>query len=628
MKISYNWLKEYINLKVNPQKLAEDLCLFGHEVEDITKIDNDYILDIKFTANRGDCLSILGISREIAALYNTSIKQKLIEVKENNLNKKIHINISIPEICPRFSARIIDNIEIKSSPQWIQDKLTSYGFRTINNIVDITNLVMIETGQPLHAFDYKKIKNGVMNIRLAKDKEYVITLDGKERKLDNDSIIIDDGERIYDLAGIMGGLNSEIDQNTATVVLEAAIFNQTLIRRTSKRLHHTTDASYRFERGVDVSGTIDALNYATHLINLSCKKTLNSEITDKISISTKTKKIAINSSQINKILGTSLKDRTIKELLARLSIKYDNNQASIPSYRAFDLKIYQDIAEEVARVYGYNNIARKQLDITTSNPNNEFIKKEYIKDLLVELGFNEIYSYSFADEKLLTLLGNDLKNCREVLNSVAPENKYLRPSIISSLLTCIAKNPWVPEINIFEIGKVFYDQSEYWELGVASIGKNKNQIMQVINLLGLDIKAQQIEQKALDYLKIRKQVNYFTIKLDDLKINSQIYENNFPMIKYKKISQFPPTIRDLAFIVDNQIDTDHVKSTIYNMSPKIFLVELFDEFSSDKFGFGKKNIAYHIWMQDLSGPLDQEEVDKVSKEIVSEIEKQYEAKFR
>lgn len=628
MKISYNWLKEFINLKVSANKLADDLCLFGHEVEEVKKHNDDYILDIKFTANRGDCLSMIGISREIAAMYDLKIKNKSIDVKEINLNKKININISNNEICPRFSARIIEDVSVKESPAWIKNRLTSYGFRPINNIVDITNLVIIETGQPLHAFDYHKISDGVINVRIAKEGEYMITLDGKERSLDNNAIVIDDKKRIYDLAGIMGGFNSEIDEKTKTIILEGAIFNPILIRRTSKRLNHTTDASYRFERGVDIEGNIFAINYATHLINQSCHKSTNSRIYDIKNTKLTDQTINVTPNNINNLLGLNLNETDIKNILDKLNIKYHHNTATVPSYRVHDLKIWQAIAGEVARIYGYNNIPKNIIEPTIGKPNNYFIKKEFIKDILVSLGFNEIYSYSFADESLLKFLKINLSTCTEIVHSITPENKYLRPSLVSSLLTAVSKNPWAPEVNIFEIGKVFKNNKEYWELGVATTGKNSQPLQEVQKILQITLPTITADQQILNYLKIRKQVKYFTISLDDIKITANAYNDNFVDTTYKQVSQFPPTIRDLAFIVDKTIDPDHIIKEIYQISSEILIVELFDEFASDKLGINKKNIAFHVWIQDLSKSPEQKNVDKLCTKIIKDIESKYKAKLR
>jgi len=652
MKISYNWLKKFVDIKQSPQKLARDLSLFGHEVEAIKKIvypdmsrakSRDYILDFEITPNRGDCLSIFGMAREIAALYKLKIKNSRLDarqvkfkISESKINKKININIFNSSVCPRFTARIIDNIEVSESPKWLQDRLKSVGIRALNNIVDVTNYIMIETGQPLHAFDYDKIKNGQMNIRKAKIGESVVTLDGKDRKLDNDSIVIDDREKIYDLAGIMGGANSEVDKKTKTIILQGAIFDPILVRKTSKRLNLVSEASYRYERGVDTANTQNALDNAAELIVKLCPNAKIGELVDMETKKIESTKIKFTTDQINRLLGANITSKNMIVYLSRLRFKVierssDLMIATVPSYRAYDVKIWQDLAEEVARVYGYNNLHRCT-DFTNSTNNaktdEEFNKKEAIKDILVELDFNEIYSYSFVDRNLITRTGFDLANCQQVINGLSPETQYLRPSLLLSLITTVAKNPWAPVVNIFEIGKVFDKNGEKCQIGIAQVGKNPALIKTALEKLNINKPIESVDQPLLDYLKIRRQVKYVFLDTDDIKVDQSNYNNYISSIKYKDISQFPPTIRDLAFIVDKDINSDKILESIEKIDNHILLVELFDEFASDKFGINKKNIAYHIWLEDLDGPMKEKNIELITNKIIKIIEQKFEAKLR
>lgn len=628
MKISYNWLKQFINLEnISPKKLAHDLSLFGHEVESIKKIENDYILDLEITPNRGDCLSILGIARELSALYERKINIPEVKLTENS-QKTPKVSIESKDICSLFAARIIENITIKQSPNWIKKRLQSYGFRPLNNIIDITNYIMIETGQPLHAFDYDKISNGVVNIRSAKPNESIITLDGKNNILSKDAIVINDDKKIYDLAGIMGGYSSEVDSNTKNILLQGSILNPVMIRRTSKKLSKITDASYRFERGVDQSNTIYSVNRATCVIKRLCPKSKIS----KLSITEKEKsqkvKIKINPEKINRLLGTKMSKDDIKEYLHRLNYKYTNDTVEVPTYRSFDTTIWQDIAEELARIYGYNNLGTTSLKKEEIVLNKSYAKKESLKDFLVDSGFTEIKSYTFANEKLIKLLNHNIKNCPKVINPVAPENKYLRPSLDVSILEAISKNPWAPEINIFEIGKVFDKDSEKWQLAIATTEKKAKNIKNVIKSLQINSKINNIEKKVADFLKIRKNVNYIICDLKNIKYNKTDFRLTVSNEKYRNISNFAPTIRDLAFIVNKNLDTNEIQKEIIKSDNKIFLVELFDEFASDKFGKNKKNVAYHIWMQELDRPMSSEKSDIIIKKIIKNINNKFKARLR
>lgn len=638
MRISYNWLKEFIDIKVNPQKLADDLSLFGHEIESITKIDDDYILDFEITPNRGDLLSIYGIAREVAALYKLKIKNLKFKISESIINKKIKIKFFDYSICPRFTARIIDNIEIKSSPKWMQERLKSIGIRPINNIVDITNYVMIETGQPLHAFDYNKIYKGQMQIRLAKEGESIVTLDGIKRNLNKNEIIIEDDQKIYDLAGIMGGKNSEVDANTKTIILQGAIFDRIFIRRTSKQLKITTEASYRYERGVDAEGTISGINKASEMIQEISKKSIIGDLVDIKSQIESISKIEFTPFQINKLLGTNLDINKIEKYLNDLGFKIGykttnksdivKDVAIIPSYRKHDVVLWRDIAEEVARMYGYSNLGKKLPEKTIQKENIEFIRKEYIKDLLVKNSFVEIYSYSFANQKLLQILDVDLTKCRKVINSVAPELIYLRPDLRSCILETISKNPWAPDVKIFEIGKVFTENSEKWQLGFATTGKSDLDLKNILSLFKIRSEIVSVNKKILDFLKIRRQVKYVIININNINIDSKMYIQELSKNKYKTVSEFPPTIRDLAFIVENNIDSENVRKYISEINDHILIVEMFDEFNSDKFGKNKKNIAYHIWLQDLKGPMNEKLTNKIIDKIINEIKNKFNAKLR
>lgn len=639
MKISYNGLKKFVDIKVSPQKLADDLSLFGHEAETINKVGDDFILDFEITPNRGDCLSIFGMAREISALYNLKLTPTPRQQRGygapttsvgENLDKSIKVKISDSAICPRYSARIIENIKINESPVWLQNDLKKLGINPVNNIVDITNYIMIETGQPMHAFDYDKIKNGVINIRKSSLNEKIQTLDNINYNLPANAIVINDDKQIYDLAGIMGGANSRIDKLTKNIVLQAAVFDPVLIRQTSKALNKATEASYRYERGVDVENTINALNGATELIIKLCPLTNTSDVID-IYATQKTNKIKVNYKQINHLIGIKLSQDEIFDYLARLGFIKEGDYVIVPSYRMYDVKIWQDIAEEVARIYGYNNLHRCT-DFTNATNNakadGEFIKKEALKDILVELGFNEVYSYSFVDRNLITKIGFNLSKCKQVINGISPETQFLRPSILISLLAAVSKNPWAPEVNIFEIGKVFSEEGEKYQLGITQVGKNPALIKTALQQLGVNKPIESVDQSILDYLKIRRPVKYVLFDIDELKINKLNYSNKVSDIKYSDVSQFPPTIRDLAFIVDEKINSETVRKSIETTDDHILLVELFDEFTSDKFGTNKKNIAYHIWLQDLKKPMDTKETDDIGKKIIKTIEQKFSAKIR
>lgn len=651
MKISINWLKEYVKFDKTPEQLADDLCHLGHEVEEIEKVNDDFILNLEITPNRGDCLSILGIARELAGLYDFDLNLKQTDISEENLNKDIEIKVLKPNICARFTARIIDDIKIQPSPKWMQERLMAYGFRPINNIVDITNYVMIETGQPLHAFDYNKIKTvdgrKLMRIRQAKSGEELTTLDGKKRFLNDDAIIIEDGEKIYDLAGIMGGLNSEVDENTTTIILQGSVFDPILIRKTSKFLNLTTEASYRFERGVDVQGTIYGVNLASKLILQTNPSAKIGPLKDAVIQQYTPREIKVSSDQINRLLGTNFQDKEIQNNLQRLNFqtKRHNYQiiAIVPSYRAFDVKNWQDLAEEVARMKGYNNLPKYEFQKQKAPIlNKQYALVEFLKDLFVENGYTEMYSYSFVDEKTLRILGLFSDRLVEVKNPLSPETRYLRPNLIPSLLIQIAKNPWMPTIKIFEIGNCFDANKEFKQIAIAQSGKDEKSLRNLMELVRnklnidtFDFQILSINRKILEELKIRKNIIMTIINFESLLEKTQtiqykpkILSPSQMKIRFKPISKFAPTIKDLSFIVDENVSALEMAKTIQSVDKKIRVVELFDEFRSDKFGLNKKSVAFHIWLEDLSSPIDEIEARNILKNIVDTISNKYHASLR
>jgi phenylalanyl-tRNA synthetase beta chain len=631
MKILYSWLKDYVDITEPPAKLADELSMFAHEVETIQKVgQDDAILDLEITPNRGDCLSHLGIARQIGAMEERKIKDEKLKIKiiESEIEKEINIKISDPKICPRYSARIIENVKVEESPSWLKERLLSYGFKPINNIVDITNYVMIAIGQPLHAFDLNKISDGVVNICLSKKGDEVMTLDGKNRELEDETIIIRDSDKIYDLTGIMGGYKSEIDVNTTAILLQGALFDPVLIRRASKRLHLLTDASYRYERGVDPLGTIDAVNMAAEMIQKLCPACRVGKLIDKVQIPYLEQTIKFEDEKINHLLGINLTHEQIVSSLEKLYFKVTDNVAIVPSFRIYDVTLWQDLAEEVARIYGYENIEIKKPTTEKNKINNEWVKRERVKDALKNIGFTEIYSYSFADKEKIKLLGYDINNCAEILNPISPETQYLRPSLLPSLLLAISKNPWSPDVNIFEIEKVFDLQNEKWQLGIATVGKSDVLMQEALKNLGVSAEVQNISQNILDVYKIRRPVKIVILEPDSIAVDNTEIDYNISENRYRPISKFAPTIRDLSFIVPASVNAEDVEKSILEASGAILFSECFDEYTSSKIGENLKNIAFHVWMQNTEGVLSGDEADKIISNILNVVENKFQAKLR
>ena len=445
----------------------------GEKISSVLSL-SDTIFEIDLTPNRADCLSIIGIAREIAAFSNTtlrypdpSLSNEITGEPDNNLDRMASVCVENYDHCPRYTARIFENIMVESSPGWIQDRLVSVGIKPVNNIVDITNFVMFETGQPLHAFDLDMLNGYKIIVRTAKEDESFITLDNKERKLSSDMLMICDEDRPVAVAGIMGGLNSEISDTTTRVLLESAYFDPVSIRRTSKRLGLNTESSHRFERGVDPCGVITALNRATQLIlkNNGCR--LIKKVFDNNSKSFEQLSINLNAGYINNLLGINLKQTVIEKTLKSIEFKVekkdgDNFMVTPPSFRV-DIKRPVDIAEEVARLWGYDNIpvtypVIPAIDLQAST---QFDMRYRIKEIIKAFGYSEAINYSFFSAESCDLLGlkhdNEKRNFVNILNPLSKDQAVMRTSLLPGLLETVRHNISQQEKNLrlFEIGNTF-----------------------------------------------------------------------------------------------------------------------------------------------------------------------------
>jgi len=604
-------------------------------------LNSDAVLDVEITPNRGDCLSHIGVARELSAILD--MKYSLPEIKNDYSKLKsndLEVIVENKELCPQYFALKINNVEVKESPEWLKEKLLSIGHHPINNIVDVTNLVMQELGQPPHAFDADKVKDQKIIVREAGEMEKVTTLNGKEYRLPKESLLITDENGPIAIAGIMGGKNSEIDSSTKNIIIESAEFNRKSVRKTSKALGLSTDASYRFERGIDRGSLETAIKRAGDLIVEIASGELKSIF--KSIVKTESKKINIEYKKINNLLGTSIDEAEINRILQSLGFEVSDDKTTIPLWR-HDIFTWEDLAEEVGRIYGYGKINHLEVDKTEQPKKSEYYQKEHIKDLLVESGFTESYNYVFLSEQDISSAKLKSEDLLEVANPLQKENKYLRSSLIPGLLRNVAKNPSFDQNFFFEIGNVFSKEKEVNKLGIVASGRDaKNIIENVISNLSekcdFDKKDMIISELKRDELlnhKIKKPIVYvLEIETKGLTKNMKVSDKGLDLIisdkniHYTSVSQFPPAARDLSFVVDNAVKSSDIQSTISESDSHIFLVELFDEFSSDKFGKNKKNVAYHIWMQKMNKAMTDDQANEITKKIVEKIKNKFSGELR
>lgn len=477
MNISYNWLKDLVEVDLSPRELATKLTNVGLAVEGVHEFETDFVFDIDLTSNRSDCLSHLGVSREVAAIQNSKLKIKNSEGEDQRPKTENQnlVTIQDSDLCNRFTARIIRNVKIAQSPDWLVKRLEAVGERSINNVADITNFVMHELGQPMHSFDLNKLKENRIVVRRARNDETIKTLDEIERKLDETMLAICDAENPVAIAGIMGGFDSAISDETTDVLLEVAYFKRESIRQTSRRLNLTTEASYRFERGVDIENLIRASNRATELICEFAGGTAE-DFVDVYPVKFQPNEIESNDIQfvVKRLTGLDVQEREIIRILNALGFevkekfKTQNSKSKIfavPSWR-HDISIEEDLVEEVARIAGYDKIAEEIPAAQTAGAYqpNEPRKKE-LRKTLAAFGFDEAISYSFidtrSDEKFDLINGLIDENLDEkfvsLKDSIIEGATRMRPTLLSGLLDAVRTNfnHGRRDVKLFEIGKVF-----------------------------------------------------------------------------------------------------------------------------------------------------------------------------
>jgi phenylalanyl-tRNA synthetase beta chain len=463
MKTTYNWLKDFVDIKIPPEQLAEKLTMAGLEVTSLEKQEGDCVFEIEITSNRPDWLSVIGIAREVAAITGQKLKLgsrfSAEHLTPNTEHRNLTIHIEDKKDCPLYTAKIIRDVKVGPSPDWLKKRLEFIGCRSVNNVVDITNYILFEYGEPLHAFDLDKVDSDTLVVRRAKDGEKIIAIDEQEKALSPDILVIANQVKPLAIAGIMGGKDSEVSLGTKNVLLEAAVFNPLLIRRSRQKLGLQTDSAYRFERGVDAQTAQFASWRATRLIQeiaggrLVLAKSAGS-------ILVKAKIISLDAARVEKILGVKIGAAQISKILSGLGFKIKTKSKNklaveIPRHRQ-DIFGEIDLIEEIARIFGYENIPVTLPAVKPrilSDRKRELVS--LIKNTLAGLGLNEVITYSLLDRSLLKLSGYE--QGVEVLNPLSREQEILRPILTLSLARCVAYNLNQKQeyVNIFEISNIF-----------------------------------------------------------------------------------------------------------------------------------------------------------------------------
>ncbi len=645
--------------------IMQEECSIGQDIKEVLGLD-DTVVEFEITSNRPDCLSVIGLARETAATYNLPLKLHTPAVKESGgkISDYIDVEVKEPELCTRYCARVVKNVKIEPSPSWLRERLRSCGVRPINNIVDITNYVMLEYGQPMHAFDYECITGKKINVRCAAENEKMNTLDGVERTLKDSILVIADAERAIGLAGVMGGENSEIKDSTTTVVFESACFNAPCIRLGAKKVGLRTESSGRYEKGLDPNNAFPALERACELVNLLNAGEVVEGVIDINNSSSERNSFPFEAEWINEFLGIDISKAQMEEYLRNIDVEVKDNKVYVPTFRA-DLQHKADIAEEIARFYGYDKI-----------PSNVFSGKvlcgrlnerqKFEKDIInsfVANGLYEIATYSFISPKFYDKIGLDGEQIKKesvvILNPLGEDTSIMRRMMLPSMLETLTRNYNFRNESaaLFELGKVYIPDEDENKLPdertTLCVGMYKNgmdffdikgvlqEVFDELNIVKVSYEAKSdisyyhpgrtaaiyVNGK---YVGVVGQVHPFVAQ--NYGVDTELYCAEIDVEElyacerktavYTGLPKFPALTRDLALVCDDELPVAAIEAAIRKGANNILEeAKLFDVYKGKQIEQGKKSVAYSLVFRNKEKTLSDEEVDSAMKKIFKELEK-------
>src|SRR3989338_6514692 len=671
MRVSLNWLKDYVQVKASPQILADQLTMAGLEVKKIEAAGSDTIFETEITSNRPDWLSHLGVALEIHAVTGSAFKIPATSVpKSPQCEKHFVVTLSDRDLCPYYSAVFLEGIEWGKTPDFLKARLETCGIRSINLIVDITNYVLLEWGQPLHAFDADRLHGNEIFARRAQKGENITAIDGTVYELSKDDLIIADGRGPIAIGGVMCGKNSEVNTNTKNVLLESAFFTPSSVRATARRLVLGSESSYRFELRVDPRGVDQARDRALYLIAQHSKIGKISRVFRAGKLPIKEPKILLPQSEIKRILGADIPGTKAKTFLSRLGLKISGTgktiTASIPSFRS-DLMRPVDLIEEVARLYGYGRIPETLPSMIPLEPHVDPILEfeNEIRQLLVSLGFYEAINFSLVDPKPFDQLGLYKEERTRLINPQNKELNLMRPSLLSGLLLSVRRNASVgeTEIRLFEVGNRylqksnqfpheermaafilsgesggswlqkkrpfgFYDLKGFVEMLLARIGRIESWEVKPSH----EVMFQKNQGFVLETQG--KEIGFYGTLSDDVRriydVEKPVFYAEFSLEKVlallktrklmKEIQKFPPSPRDLTLILDEPLNAETIIERIREMGGELASkIEVFDYFKGGQIPKGKKSLSFRIFYQAKDRTLQNEEVNRLHFSIIESL---------
>jgi len=669
--------EDYPGAGVNGILILKEDYAPGMDIKEALDLGGEAI-DFEITSNRPDCLSIIGIAREIAITCGTEFRMPEVSLKAGvgDINEELAVRVENPDLCPRYMARVVKDVKVGPSPQWMRRRLAAAGIRPINNIVDITNYVMLEMGQPMHAFDIEDIEGRTIVVRNARPGETIKTLDDKDRQLTEDMLVIADVKKPIAVAGVMGGANSEITEKTKCIVFESALFNAPSVRLTSKALGLRSESSMRFEKGLDINTVALALDRAAQLVQELGAGTVVNGMLDVLSASLEKRTISVRWNRINELLGLSLTVDTICGILARVGIETDVQgdtlTAVIPTYRN-DIEGAADLAEEVARVYGYDKIPMTLMEGSAARGQRSRKEKllSCVKNRLTGAGLYEVVTYSFTSPDIYRAIGYtdpaEYPQAVKIANPLGEDQSIMRRTLLPSILEVLSRNynRRISSCRIFEINPVFLPKSlpltelpdEVLTLAIGEYGNDtdfytlKGVIEEVADLLGLGDRLcfERSSHPALHHGRTAQilldgkpvgfmgEVHPKVLENFQLDVRSCVAELDLQTLldtantekQYKALPRFPAVNRDLALIVDKKVTAAQIEKVIKGKGGKILeVVELFDIYEGKQIPEGCKSMAYSLTYRASDRTLVDDEVNAVHQKIVNALEAELGARLR
>ena len=640
----------------------------GMDIKEIFGLDDD-IVEFEITSNRPDCFSVIGLARETAATFGRECNIKTPEVTEcgGDINDIASVTVE-DDHCLRYAARVIKNVKIGPSPKWMKDRLERSGIRSINNIVDITNYILLEYGQPMHAFNLSDLKDGAIVVRKAKTGEKIVTLDGEERQLDPSMLMICDKEKPICVAGVMGGENSEVREESTEILFECATFDGSNVRLTAKKLGLRTEASSRYEKGLDVNNVIPALNRAGELVTELGAGEVVSGCIDVQNFKSVPNVIKFRPEKINRFLGTDIAKEDMVSILKKLSFEIDGDNIIVPSFRP-DVEAEADVAEEIARIYGYNKIESSALrGETTHGIKTPKQRLEDIgHDVLVSQGLYEIVSYSFTGPKVISNLNlNDerLKKEVEISNPLGEDTSVMRTTLLASVMTALSLNSSQrnPDAGIYEFANVYVPvdgeklPDEHKNIAIGMYGDCDFYTLKGI----IEHLVDAFNIKGCEYIADKENTTFHPGRCARLAVDGKVIgtfgeihptvSKNFGMSqrvyaaeldfntlcelhneekKYTRLPKYPAVSRDMAMLVDDEVTVGSIEKIITQCSGKILeSVKLFDVYKGAQIPDGKKSVAYSISYRAADRTLVDDEINAVFAKTVKRLESELGAQLR